>query len=282
MPQANLVGEFLRARRAQLHPEEVGLSARDGRRVPGLRREELAVLAGVSCDYYTRLEQGRSLPSLQVTQALARALKLDAAATSHLHQLAGHAPDHLSHDVDTLSARGLQTLLDQWPATPAWVSDRHAQVMAANALIRSLNPTCAPGSNSLRELFAEEARMREFYVDYEDVAAAAVASLRARNGAELDDRELSALVSELTHKSTLFARLWSRHDVRFHTAGLNIIRLRHPDAGRMEFHTESMVVNGRVGAVLTVYYADPDSATARKLAELSSTTTRRARQAVDA
>jgi hypothetical protein len=101
-------------------------------------------------------------------------------------------------------------------------------------------------------------------------AAAAVASLRARNGAELDD-SLSELVSDLTHESTLFAPLWSRHDVRFATGMLDIIRLRHPDAGPMEVHTESMVVNGRVGAVLTVYYAEPDSATARQLAELSST-----------
>jgi hypothetical protein len=89
-------------------------------------------------------------------------------------------------------------------------------------------------------------------------------------------------VSELTDESTLFARLWSRHDVRFHTGGLDIIRLRHPDAGPMEFHTESMVVNGRVGTVLTVYYADPGSATARKLAELSSTSTRLAPQAAGA
>ena len=122
MRQANLLGEFLRARRAQLHPEEVGLPARDGRRVSGLRREELALLAGVSSDYYTRLEQGRSLPSLQVSQALAEALKLDAAATRHLHQLARGAPEYRFEDQDTNSAQGLQTLLDQWPTTPAWVS----------------------------------------------------------------------------------------------------------------------------------------------------------------
>jgi len=162
------------------------------------------------------------------------------------------------------------------------VSDRYARVIAANALATSLNPACTPGSNTLRELFADEAGMREIYVDYEHVAAAAVASLRARNGAELDDSQLSELVSELTDESTLFARLWSRHDVRFHTGGLDIIRLRHPDAGPMEFRTESMVVNGRIGTVLTVYYAEPDSATARQLAELSSTSTRLARQSADA
>jgi transcriptional regulator with XRE-family HTH domain len=232
------------------------------------------VLAGVSADYYTRLEQGRSLPSVQVTQALARALKLDTAATSHLHQLARGAPESRPHDDATLSVRGLQILLDQWSSTPAWVSDRRAQVLAANALVTLLNPACTPGGNVLRGLFADETDMRELYVDYEDVAAAAVASLRARNGAELDDDQLSELVNELTHESTLFARLWSRHDVRFHTSVLGMIRLRHPEFGPMEFHTESMVVNGRVGTVLTVYYADPDSATARKLAELSSTSTR--------
>ena len=155
------------------------------------------MLAAVSPDYYTRLEQGRSLPSLHVTQALAQALKLDAAATSHLHQLARHAPEDRRSDDATPSADGLQTLLDQWSATPAWVSDRHAQVLAANALMTSLNPAFAPGSNALRALFVDEPAMREIYVDYEDVASAAVASLRARNGAELGDRQLSELVSEL-------------------------------------------------------------------------------------
>jgi len=232
------------------------------------------MLADVSSDYYTRLEQGRSLPSLQVTRALARALKLDAPATSHLHQLARHAPEDRRHDDDAPSARGLQTLIDQWSATPAWVSDRHAQVLAANALITSLNAAFTPGSNALRALFVDEPAMRELYVDYEDVAAAAVASLRARNGAELDDCQLSELVSELADESTLFARLWSRHDVRFHTDGLDLIRLRHPVVGPMEFHVQSMVLNGRVGTLLSAYYTEPDSATARKLAELSSTAAR--------
>ena len=228
------------------------------------------MLADVSSDYYTRLEQGRSLPSLQVTQALARALKLDAPATSHLYQLARHAPEHRRYDDDTPSARGLQTLIDQWSATPAWVSDRHAQVLAANALMTSLNAAFTPGSSALRALFVDEPAMRELYVDYEDVAAAAVASLRARNGAELDDCQLS----ELANESTLFARLWSRHDVRFHTDGLDIIRLRHPVVGPMEFHVQSMVLNGRVGTLLSAYYTEPDSTTARKLAELSSTAAR--------
>jgi hypothetical protein len=154
------------------------------------------------------------------------------------------------------------------------VSDRYAQIVAANELMTALNPAFTPGSNALRALFVDEAAMRDVYVDYEDVAAAAVASLRTRNGAELDDRQLSELVSNLAHESTLFARLWSRHDVRFHTDGLDVIRLRHPVAGPMEFHVESMVVNGRLGTVLSVYYADPNSATARKLAELSSTVAR--------
>jgi transcriptional regulator with XRE-family HTH domain len=232
------------------------------------------MLAGLSTDYYTRLEQGRSLPSVQVTEALARALMLDSAATHHLHELA-RAPESRPDGDDTLSADGLQALLDQWPATPAWASDRHAQVIAANALATSLYPACTPGGNMLKALFADEAGMRELWVDYDEVAAAAVASLRARNGAELDDSQLSELVRELSEESTLFARLWSRHDVRFHVAGvLNIVRLRHPDAGPMEFQTESMLVNGRVGTLLTVYYTEPDSPTAHKLTQLSSTSPR--------
>jgi transcriptional regulator with XRE-family HTH domain len=102
------------------------------------------MLASVSSDYYTRLEQGRSLPSPHVTQALAQALKLDAAATSHLHELARRAPEPRRDDDDTPSAHGLQTLLDQWSTTPAWVSDRYAQVLAADALMTSLNPAFTP------------------------------------------------------------------------------------------------------------------------------------------
>jgi transcriptional regulator with XRE-family HTH domain len=239
----------------------------------GLRREEVAMLAGVSSDYYTRLEQGRSLPSVQVAQALARALHLDAAATSHLHQLARRVPDDDSKDNDPSGGR-LQTLLDQWAATPAWVSDRYADVHAANALATALNPACRPGDNVLRGLFRDEVEMREMYVDYDRVATAAVASLRARNGADMDDCRLSALITEMSDESALFSRLWSRHDVRFHTEGLGVIRLRHPVAGPLEFRTESMIVVGGVGTVLTVYFADPESATARNVAQLLATAPR--------
>jgi transcriptional regulator with XRE-family HTH domain len=273
MRRANLVGDFLRARRAQLSPEEAGLPARAGRRVSGLRREEVALLAGVSSDYYTRLEQGRSLPSVQVAQALAHALQLDAAATNYLHQLVSRVPEEGEID-PTESQRSdsrLQTLLDQWPTTPAWVSDRYADVHAANALATAVNPACTTGNNMLRSLFRDEAAMREVYVDFDRVAAAAVASLRARNGVDVDDRRLSEMISELSNESALFARLWSRHDVRFATEVLGIIRLQHPVAGPLEFHTDSMIVVGNVGTVLNVYYADPGSATERNIRQLLTT-----------
>jgi transcriptional regulator with XRE-family HTH domain len=239
----------------------------DHRRVSGLRREELAMLAGVTSDYYTRLEQGRSLPSEHVTRALAQALRLDEAATGHLHQLARRVPE--SHvDDDESSSRALQPLLDQWTLTPAWVSDRYAEIHAANALATALNPYCTPGGNALKALFVEEGVMREIYVDYDEVAQEGVASLRARNGADVDDRQLTDLVTELSRESTHFARLWSQHDVRFHTDRLRILRLRHKVAGRMEFRMESMLISGSAGSLLTVYYADPASATARNVSRL--------------
>jgi len=226
------------------------------------------MLADVSPDYYVRLEQGRQLPSEHVTQALARALQLDDIATAHLYELARPSPETRRGRRGPASAgRDLQTLLDQWTTTPAWVSDRCADVVAANALATELNPSFKPGCNSLRDLLLQEAAKREIFINYDECVADAVASLRARAGARLDDPRISAYVDELTRTSPLFARLWARQEVRFHAAGYK--RLNHPAVGRLDFLSESMTVNDTDGYIMTLYYAEPGSLTATRVRELA-------------
>jgi transcriptional regulator with XRE-family HTH domain len=177
-PRANALGDYLRARREQVQPEDVGLDAGARRRVPGLRREELATLAGISSDYYLRLEQGRDKhPSAQVLDALARALLLDTKANDYLHQLAGLSGDRRPASAQNTVADDLDQLIDQIPL-PAIVASRYQDVLAANPIARALSPGFAPGENFLRwRLLAPAAR--EFFVDWEEATEVAVNGLRA-------------------------------------------------------------------------------------------------------
>ena len=269
MPSQNLLGAFLRAQREHMRPEDAGLADRGRRRVSGLRREELAMLADVSPDYYIRLEQGRQLPSERVTQALARALQLDDIATAYLYELTRPGLETRgSRRSPESAARELQTLLDQWTTTPAWVSDRCADVIAANALATELNPSYKPGCNSLRDQLLQETAKREIFINYDECIADAVASLRARAGAHLHDPRISSYIDQLTRESPLFARLWARQEVRFHAAGYK--RLHHPAVGRLDFRSESMTVNDTDGYIMTLYYAEPGSLTATKVCELAA------------
>jgi transcriptional regulator with XRE-family HTH domain len=264
----NLLGEFLRARRKELSPAEAGLRSWGTRRVPGLRREEVARLADVSPDYYVRLEQGRQVPSEQVIHALARAMRLDEIATTYLFDLARESRESgIRIRTDEAAVSALQTLVDQWTGTPAWVSSRCANILAGNTLAIELNPSYKPGCNALRDLFLHEHEKREIFVNYDECAATAVASLRARAGGHLNDSEISAYVSELQRISPAFAEIWARHEVRFHGAGIKPT-LRHPLVGELEFLSESMIVNDTEGYILTVYYAEPGSETARRLSKL--------------
>jgi transcriptional regulator with XRE-family HTH domain len=188
MDAENSLGQFLRARRELLRPEDFGLPAQPRRRVPGLRREELALLAGVSADYYIRLEQGRDQhPSAQVLDALARALDLDDEATAHLHELARPVPRR-----QRAAARpervnpDLQRLLDTWVHTPATVLGRRMDVLAHNALARALYQDFTTGTNLLRAIFLDPAT-QQFYADWDRVARDTVAALRASSGIDLDD-----------------------------------------------------------------------------------------------
>src|SRR5215813_2338805 len=176
--KANALGDYLRARREQLRPDDVGLVAGSRRRVAGLRREELAMLAGISADYYLRLEQGRDKhPSAQVLDALARALRLDIKATEYLHQIA--SPSSARREQEALPD-GTQELIDQLPM-PAIVASRCLDVLLANDVAQALSEGFVPGTNFLRWRLLEPAA-REFFVNWDDATEVAVSGLREAAG----------------------------------------------------------------------------------------------------
>jgi transcriptional regulator with XRE-family HTH domain len=267
----NPIGSFLRARREQVRPEDVGLPDYGRRRVPGLRREELAMLAGVSADYYVRLEQGRDQhPSEQVVEALARALQLDDDAAAHLHELTRPAPRRRRRPASRVERvrPGMLRMIEQFTSNPAFIHGRRMDVLAANELSLALNPHCAPPNNIIRAFFLEEDRMRELYPDFDTIAGETVAALRASVGGDLDDPALTDLVGELSLKSERFRKLWARHDVRDKADGDK--RFQHPLVGPVELRYESLSIPGSAGQVLVVYHAEPGSPSAQALALLSS------------
>jgi transcriptional regulator with XRE-family HTH domain len=248
------LGEFLRTRRALVRPEAHGISSGE-RRTPGLRREEVAVLAGVSTDYYTRLEQGREKhPSEQVVDALAGALLLGDEAMAYLHGRERAAP-------------GLVGLLGAWPDTPALVYGRHMDLLAANPLGEALFSWLGEETNLLRAIFGRPAA-RVFYADWARIAEGCVAALRTENP-DPDDPDLAELVRELSLTSPEFAELWGRQDVRAKTA--EVKHLHHPQVGRLSLRFENLTVADAPGQHLVVYHADPDSPEERALARLAST-----------
>jgi transcriptional regulator with XRE-family HTH domain len=276
VPRVSLtrIGEYLRARRELVRPEDVGIRDDSRRRVPGLRRDELAMLAGISTEYYTRLEQGRDRhPSAQVLDAVARALGLDDEATAHLHELAREESPgqpvrrRRARRSETVAPSVLQ-LLEAWHATPAYVHGRHMDVLAVNSLARALAPMFTPGVNIVRAVFVDPA-IRELFDDWEARLGHVVSGLRAAVGPDVDDPRLTALVGELSIKSEVFRRLWARHDVRAQV-GDGIHRLRHPQVGPLELHYDKFVIAGAEDQTLVVYHPDPGSASERALALLAS------------
>jgi transcriptional regulator with XRE-family HTH domain len=252
----NRIGQFLRARRELIQPEHVGIESYGRRRVPGLRREELAMLAGVSVDYYVRLEQGRERhPSEQVLDALARALQLDDTAAQHLQELARPPARRRRPSARPQRVRpGVERLMDSWSHSPAFVFGRCMDVLAANSLAEALHGRSLRGLNVVRSIFLEP-DAREFYADWDDVARDTVATLRALAGTDLDDPRLTELVGELSLKSEEFRRLWARHDVREKTSGTK--RFVHPVVGEVSLGYESFAIGGAPGQILVVYHAEP-------------------------
>ncbi|MBF6190840.1 helix-turn-helix transcriptional regulator [Nocardia sp. CDC186] len=269
MDSDNRLGAFLRARRELVRPEDFGLPGGGQRRVAGLRREEIALLAGVSADYYVRLEQGRDRhPSEQVIASLARVFALDEEGTAHLRELARPtAKRQRASRRPERVAPGLLRLMDAWPNTPALVLGRYLDVLAANPLAAAVNSCSVPGVNQVRMVFLDP-EARDLYLDWPTIAADTVASLRATAGADLDDPRLTELVGELSLKSEEFRQLWARHDVRVKTAGVK--EFRNPMVGDLTLSYETFSVNGAPGQMLIAYHAEPGSSSERSLALLGS------------
>ncbi|GGK84050.1 transcriptional regulator [Planomonospora parontospora subsp. parontospora] len=272
------LGDFLKNRRARLSPEELGLKAYGTRRrVSGLRREELAMLAGVSVTHYTRLEQGRAAgASDSVLDALARALRLTEDETVHLKRLArppasarpaSPRPEH--------ATRSARRLLDAMTEVPALVLDRRNDILAWNrlghALLAGHLDPAAPGGpaarpNLTRMLFLDE-HFRELYPDWSEEATLAVASLRLAAGRHPDDRSLAELVGGLVIRSEEFAARWARHPVRTCTSGVK--HFHHPVVGPMELHFENLLIPGDLGQRIIAYSAEPGSPSESALRLLS-------------
>ena len=276
--QATALGDFLRSRRARVTPDEAGIVSYGSRRVPGLRREELALLAGVSATYYTRLEQGQSTnASRSVIDALARALSLTEDERAHLHDLAGptaRRPRRVAR-ADHVRA-GTKTLIDAMAAVPTIVLGRSTEVLAWNRLGHALvaghfdyaapeKPGTRP--NLTRMLFLD-AHSRELYVDWEVEASRAVASLRLVAGRYSDDGHLTDLIGELCIASDDFARRWARHPVLNCVSGTK--RLNHPEVGALEVGFEVLHVPDAPGHRLLTYTAAEGTAADHALALLST------------
>ncbi|GAA4906837.1 helix-turn-helix protein [Actinomycetospora succinea] len=265
MDHGNELGEFLRARRALVPAEFADRSPDPARRVPGLRREEVALLAGVSTDYYVRLEQGRERhPSRQVLIAIARALHLDDAAVAHLLRI-GFPDLHPTSAPVTRVAPELQRLMDQMAGVPAFVVGPGQDVLAANALAQAVYRGFSAFDNLLRMIFLDPVA-REFYLDWDQVARTAARNLRAAAPAAVERTE--QVVGALSVRSPAFAALWAEHDVGPRTT--EVKRFRHPDVGEIALHFESLTVVSAPGQHLSVYTVEPGSSSAARLEALAS------------
>lgn len=260
------IGEFLRARRARIQPADVGLPPGGRRRVPGLRREELAQLAGVSVDYYTRLEQGRS-PSVSdaVLDAIARVLALTDDERAHLRRLVRPARQGRTR-AQTVRPDVLR-LLAVMRDVPAFVLGRRMDVLALNPLgaaVTGFSQDASP--NAARHTFLDPAA-RDFYPEWRKVAAETVAYLRLDAGRHPDDPKLAALVGELSMRSEEFRTLWARQDVREKTHGRKLIR--HPLVGDLGLRYESLALTGDADQLLITYTAEAGSPTEDALRQLA-------------
>lgn len=263
------LADYLRARRAQLQPEDVGLTAGTRRRVAGLRREEVAMLAGISPEYYLRLEQGRELrPSDQVLAALARALRLDADGTDYLETVGRPARRAVKRPRAEKASPHVQALIDGWPTTAAYVHGSSFRVLAANPLAAAITPHFAVGASPLRAAFLSP-DMRLLYRNWDEMTAKTVSSLRLLVAGREGDPGVAALIGELSMGSERFRTLWAKHDVKVRDEG--VTQLLHPLVGPLDLRFQKFILP-ESDQLLVTYHVDPGSPSEdafRMLAELA-------------
>lgn len=270
------VRDFLVSRRARITPEQAGLSAwGDKRRVKGLRREEVAMLAGVSVEYYVRLERGNiGGVSDGVLDALASALRLDEAERAHLFDLARTASTSATRAIRAVGRRHVrpqvQWLLDAMGGTAAYVRNARTDLLAANALGRALYAPVfeTPGRPNVARFVFLDPHAADFFAEWPKVAAEAAALLRTLAGENPYDQGLTELVGELSTRSELFRTLWAAHDVRQHRTGTK--RFHHPVVGDLTLSYESMELTADPGLRLNAYVAEPATPSAEALSLLAS------------
>ena len=267
--EENMLGDYLRAQRARVRPDQVGLPAGGNRRVAGLRRSEVALLAGISSDYYLRLEQGRDRrPSSQILEALAQVFGLDHTGTAYLLSL-GEQPTSRTRkrprrETVPESIRQLLSSIN----LPAFVEGRYLDVLAANALATAISPRIASGQNRLRAVFLDPDE-QELYPDWEDTTARLVAGFRRSVGTDTNDARFIDLVGELALVSDRFRTLWAQQDVQARQSWP--ITIDHPLVGEMTLNREKLIIGDTARSlVLAVYHPTPASDNADKLALLAS------------
>ncbi|WP_442878151.1 helix-turn-helix domain-containing protein [Brachybacterium sp. J144] len=268
------VSDFLRTRRDRITPERAGILGGGRRRVPGLRREEVAMAAGISVEYYARIERGdlRGV-SPEVLEAISRTLQLDEAESDHLHDLAeaaGPPVRRRPRAAETEVPPTLQRFLDA-VSVPVWMRDRRMDLVAANPIGRALYAPVisdpAARGNTARFVFFSPAS-RTFFPDWEENASGIVATLRTYAGQSPRERRLTDLIGELVTRSDDFRVRWAAHDVRHHRTGIK--RIRHPEVGDLELGYEAMALPAHPDWFLFGYTAEPGSPSAERLRLLGS------------
>jgi transcriptional regulator with XRE-family HTH domain len=263
----NLLGEYLRARRELVTPEQAGIPILGVRRVVGLRREEVAMFSGISADYYLRLEQGRDRnPSLQVLEAIARVLQLDDESAAYLLGLATDRPRRVRRPRKETVPVGIIKLVETLDL-PAFVEGRYLDVLAANPLAVAISPRLTVGSNRLRDVFLNPAE-RALFPEWERASEYLVAAFRQLVGTDTDDPRFIELVGELSLASPRFGTLWARHDVAPRQGAAMVFT--HPEVGELRLNREKLLISGTDAQMLVIYHPDAGSDSADKLALLAS------------